>query len=197
MAAMMGGWRDCLPDLAIGHELFQAVGPDKVTFRWVIRVRRAGGALRYTVYGRCGSAVPGARIILTRRPSNLPGRYPSPRPPVSAPPPPARLRPTRSPPPGHALRPGQQAARGASRWRAAAGQGRHDADPAQRPHRAKGIPRQRRRHPAAAGGSCPPGPTPGLAGGTGGAAVAAGAVTAMEVGGASPLLGGRGEGRAL
>ncbi|GLC40905.1 hypothetical protein PLESTM_001124600 [Pleodorina starrii] len=37
MAAMMGGWRDCLPDLAIGHELFVAVGADKVTFRWVIR----------------------------------------------------------------------------------------------------------------------------------------------------------------
>ncbi|EFJ44378.1 hypothetical protein VOLCADRAFT_106422 [Volvox carteri f. nagariensis] len=37
MEAMMGGWRDCLPDLAIGHELFAALGFDKVTFRWVIR----------------------------------------------------------------------------------------------------------------------------------------------------------------
>ncbi|KXZ52569.1 hypothetical protein GPECTOR_9g613 [Gonium pectorale] len=37
MRSMMGGWRDCLPDLAIGHELFVAVGADKVTFRWVIR----------------------------------------------------------------------------------------------------------------------------------------------------------------
>ncbi|PNH09099.1 hypothetical protein TSOC_004310, partial [Tetrabaena socialis] len=37
MAAMMGGWRDCLPDLAIGHELFVAVGSSQVTFRWVIR----------------------------------------------------------------------------------------------------------------------------------------------------------------
>ncbi|GIL50176.1 hypothetical protein Vafri_6305 [Volvox africanus] len=37
MAAMMGGWRDCIPDMAIGHELFVAVGNDKVTFRWVIR----------------------------------------------------------------------------------------------------------------------------------------------------------------
>eukprot|EP00198_Chlamydomonas_reinhardtii_P008486 XP_001697823.1 predicted protein [Chlamydomonas reinhardtii] len=37
MSAMMGGWRDCVPDLAIGHELFVAVGGDRVTFRWVIR----------------------------------------------------------------------------------------------------------------------------------------------------------------
>ncbi|KAG2441723.1 hypothetical protein HXX76_003338 [Chlamydomonas incerta] len=37
MSAMMGGWRDCVPDLAIGHELFVGVGGDRVTFRWVIR----------------------------------------------------------------------------------------------------------------------------------------------------------------
>ncbi|KAG2451833.1 hypothetical protein HYH02_003609 [Chlamydomonas schloesseri] len=37
MSAMMGGWRDCVPDLAIGHELFVAVGSERVTFRWVIR----------------------------------------------------------------------------------------------------------------------------------------------------------------
>lgn len=42
MSAMMGGWRDCVPDLAIGHELFVAVGGDRVTFRWVIRVRVHG-----------------------------------------------------------------------------------------------------------------------------------------------------------
>lgn len=40
MVAMMSGWRLALPDLAIGHELFAAVGTDRVTFRWVIRVRQ-------------------------------------------------------------------------------------------------------------------------------------------------------------
>lgn len=59
MVAMMSGWRLALPDLAIGHELFAAMGTDRVTFRWVIRVRQGGSKRGWRMEA-------GARAMLAR-----------------------------------------------------------------------------------------------------------------------------------
>lgn len=148
MAAMMGGWRDCLPDLVIGHELFAAVGPDKVTFRWVIRVSGEQGSSIAVHQGRVGHDVTplrglylpsvGTRITHsasldpTQRPPHLSHRHTS------------QLS-------GHSQHTRQSTARCGGRGCPAACGGRNYADATGGPHCAQDLTCKRRTHTTAAG----------------------------------------------